>query len=141
MHSLHFHMICFGFLFVSCIFYVPFFVLTVIFMGLSLQPHDTTFIQTQMSKQLILSHRNLRELDSSIIATFSNQDIEYIDISHNRITKLEWMYKFPHLRCLIMDDNRLREAHLEKLQVPLTTITTLTLNKNEVGSLYACTDH
>uniref|UniRef100_A0A1I8N2H8 Leucine Rich repeat protein n=1 Tax=Musca domestica TaxID=7370 RepID=A0A1I8N2H8_MUSDO len=86
-------------------------------------------------KELNLSDRNLRELDTAIIATYG-ECIEHLDLSHNRITRLEWLYQMPNLRCLIMDDNRLRESHFEKLKkVPLPKITTLTLNKNELSDL------
>ncbi|XP_061391884.1 leucine-rich melanocyte differentiation-associated protein-like [Musca vetustissima] len=86
-------------------------------------------------KELNLSHRNLRELDTAIIAAHG-ECIEYLDISHNRVSRLEWLYQMPNLRCLIMDDNRLRENHFEKLKkVSLPKITTLTLNKNELSDL------
>lgn len=82
--------------------------------------------------QLNLSHRNLRSLDSAIIASYGDC-IEYLDLSHNRIKDLMFLYDFPHLKCLIMDDNRLRETHFDRLNRPLTEIHTLMLNKNEVS--------
>ncbi|XP_037827137.1 uncharacterized protein LOC119615131 [Lucilia sericata] len=85
-------------------------------------------------KQLNLSHRNLRCLDSATVASYAHCT-EYLDLSHNRINNLTWLYEFPHLKCLIMDDNRLREAHFEKLQRPLTNLHTLMLNKNELSDL------
>ncbi|XP_065364482.1 leucine-rich melanocyte differentiation-associated protein [Calliphora vicina] len=85
-------------------------------------------------RQLNLSHRNLRSLDSAIITSYAHCT-EYLDLSHNRIHSLSWLYEFPHLKCLIMDDNRLREAHFEKLIRPLTNLHTLMLNKNELSDL------
>uniref|UniRef100_A0A1I8NMZ8 U2A'/phosphoprotein 32 family A C-terminal domain-containing protein n=1 Tax=Stomoxys calcitrans TaxID=35570 RepID=A0A1I8NMZ8_STOCA len=88
-----------------------------------------------MYVKLNLSHRNLLELDTDIIATHGEY-IEYLDVSHNRIARLEWLLQLPQLKCLIMDDNRLREAHFEKLKkMHLPNITTLTLNKNELSDL------
>lgn len=74
----------------------------------------------------------MRSLDTATIASFAHRT-EYLDLSHNRINNITWIYKFPNLKCLIMDDNRLREAHFEKLTQPLTNIHTLMLNKNEVS--------
>ncbi|KAM7363019.1 uncharacterized protein ACRADG_000086 [Cochliomyia hominivorax] len=85
-------------------------------------------------RQLNLSHRNLRSLDAAIITKFA-QTTEYLDLSHNRINNLNFLYKFSYLKCLIMDDNRLREAHFERLTKPLSNIRTLMLNKNELSDL------
>ena len=92
-----------------------------------------TLIKTLVEMQLNLSHRNLRSLDSAIIASYADCT-EYLDVSHNCIRDLMWLYDFPHLKCLIMDDNRLREPHFDRLNRPLTKIHTLMLNKNEVSS-------
>ncbi|XP_075147681.1 leucine-rich melanocyte differentiation-associated protein [Haematobia irritans] len=88
-----------------------------------------------VKRELNLSHRNLRELDPQIIATHG-ECIEHLDVSHNRIRDLKWIADMPHLKSLIMDDNRLREAHFERLKTfSFPTITTLTLNKNEFSDL------
>lgn len=80
----------------------------------------------------MVSIRADRSLDSVIITSYAHST-EYLDLSHNRIHNLSWLYEFPHLKCLIMDDNRLREPHFEKLIQPLTNLHTLMLNKNEVS--------
>lgn len=125
--------ICFPFAVRYLCTYLPFFVFICIFHNLF--SFRQIFICVGGAEmQLNLSHRNLRELDANALIATYGECIEYLDVSHNRITRLDWISQLPDLRCLIMDDNRLRESHFEKLKkVPLPKITTLTLNKNEVS--------
>uniref|UniRef100_A0A1A9VZB4 U2A'/phosphoprotein 32 family A C-terminal domain-containing protein n=1 Tax=Glossina brevipalpis TaxID=37001 RepID=A0A1A9VZB4_9MUSC len=86
-------------------------------------------------KELNLSQRDLKTLDAKIIERYGTH-CEYLDLGYNRFNSIEnWIYEFPHLKCLILDGNYLREAHLQKLKQPLDQLRVLMLNKNDFSDL------
>uniref|UniRef100_A0A1A9ZQ02 U2A'/phosphoprotein 32 family A C-terminal domain-containing protein n=1 Tax=Glossina pallidipes TaxID=7398 RepID=A0A1A9ZQ02_GLOPL len=89
-------------------------------------------------KQLILSQRDLKIVGAKVIERYGSH-CEYLDLGYNRLNSIEnWLYDFPQLKCLILDGNYLREAHLQKLKQPLVRLRVLMLNKNEVKLLIIC---
>uniref|UniRef100_A0A1A9VNV3 U2A'/phosphoprotein 32 family A C-terminal domain-containing protein n=1 Tax=Glossina austeni TaxID=7395 RepID=A0A1A9VNV3_GLOAU len=91
-------------------------------------------------KQLILSQRDLKIVGAKVIERYGRH-CEYLDLGYNRLNSIEnWLYDFPQLKCLILDGNCLREAHLEKLKQPLDRLRVLMLNKNELSDLKTTTD-
>lgn len=57
----------------------------------------------------------------------------YMDLSHNCLKDLSWLGDFEQLRSLVLDSNRLHEAQLRTLNVPMPQLEVLMLNKNEVS--------
>lgn len=57
----------------------------------------------------------------------------YLDLSHNTLKDLSWLPDFEQLRYLVLDNNRLHESQLRTINVPLTQLEVLMLNKNEVS--------
>ncbi|KAL9894036.1 leucine-rich melanocyte differentiation-associated protein [Glossina fuscipes] len=91
-------------------------------------------------KQLILSQRDLKIVGAKVIEHYGRH-CEYLDLGYNRLNCIEkWIYDFPQLKCLILDGNYLREAHLQKLKQPLDRLRVLMLNKNEFSDLKSTTD-
>lgn len=56
-----------------------------------------------------------------------------MDLSHNCLKDLSWLGDFEQLRSLVLDSNRLHEAQLRTLNVPMPQLEVLMLNKNEVS--------
>ncbi|KAH8332393.1 hypothetical protein KR074_002617, partial [Drosophila pseudoananassae] len=80
---------------------------------------------------LILVQNNLRTLPLELVRKHSGH-IELLDLSHNNIKDFSWLAEFEQLRHLVLDSNRMHEAHLRTLTRPLPQLEVLMLNKNEV---------
>ncbi|XP_011187972.2 leucine-rich melanocyte differentiation-associated protein [Zeugodacus cucurbitae] len=86
------------------------------------------------SKELILAHCHYVSLPTELIDAFG-ECAEYLDCSHNRLMNLSHLYEFKNLKYLILDNNRLHEAHFEQLQWALPKVKVLMLNRNELMDL------
>nr|XP_017100896.2 leucine-rich melanocyte differentiation-associated protein [Drosophila bipectinata] len=84
--------------------------------------------------QLILVQNNLRTLPLELVRKHSGHT-ELLDLSHNSIKDLSWLAEFEQLRHLVLDSNRMHEAHLRTLSRPLPQLEVLMLNKNEFSDL------
>ncbi|KAH8313800.1 hypothetical protein KR067_012081, partial [Drosophila pandora] len=83
---------------------------------------------------LILVQNNLKTLPLKLVKKHSGH-IELLDLSHNCIKDLSWLTEFEQLRHLVLDSNRMHEAHLRTLTRPLPQLEVLMLNKNEFSDL------
>ncbi|XP_018783491.1 PREDICTED: leucine-rich repeat-containing protein C10orf11 homolog isoform X1 [Bactrocera latifrons] len=86
------------------------------------------------SKELILAHCQYVSLPTVLIEEFGERT-EYLDCSHNRLMNLTHLYEFNNLKYLILDNNRLHEAHFEQMQWALPKVKVLMLNRNELMDL------
>ncbi|XP_045449279.1 leucine-rich melanocyte differentiation-associated protein-like [Melitaea cinxia] len=90
-----------------------------------LNDHDET-------TKLTLAYERLYELPTTIIERFCDH-VQYLDISHNKITNLDGLVHFKLLTTLIADDNPITEncsfPPMPKLQL-------LWLNRCKIASLY-----
>ncbi|XP_017082844.2 leucine-rich melanocyte differentiation-associated protein isoform X2 [Drosophila eugracilis] len=68
--------------------------------------------------QLILVQQNLRTLPQELVKNHADH-VEQLDLSHNCIKDLSWLAEFEQLRHLVLDSNRMHEAHLRTLTRPL----------------------
>ncbi|XP_016996305.2 leucine-rich melanocyte differentiation-associated protein [Drosophila takahashii] len=84
--------------------------------------------------QLILVQQNLRTLPEELIKIHADH-VEHLDLSHNCLKDLSWLAEFEQLRHLVLDSNRMHEAHLRTLTRPLPQLEILMLNKNEFSDL------
>ncbi|EDW98568.1 leucine-rich melanocyte differentiation-associated protein [Drosophila yakuba] len=84
--------------------------------------------------QLILVQQNLRTLPQELIRKHADY-VEQLDLSHNCLKDLSWLADFEQLRHLVLDSNRMHEAHLRTLTCPLPQLEVLMLNKNEFSDL------
>ncbi|XP_012156611.1 leucine-rich melanocyte differentiation-associated protein [Ceratitis capitata] len=87
-----------------------------------------------LSKELILAHCHYVALPSELIDTYGTCT-EYLDCSHNRLMNLSYLYEFTNLEYLVLDNNRLHEAHFQQLQWSLPKVKLLMLNRNELMDL------
>uniref|UniRef100_A0A0C9RX78 CJ011 protein n=1 Tax=Fopius arisanus TaxID=64838 RepID=A0A0C9RX78_9HYME len=85
-------------------------------------------------KELILAHCHYVSLPAELIEEFGERT-EYLDCSHNRLMNLTHLYEFNNLKYLILDNNRLHEAHFEQMQWALPKVKVLMLNRNELMDL------
>ncbi|XP_043655365.1 leucine-rich melanocyte differentiation-associated protein isoform X2 [Drosophila teissieri] len=85
--------------------------------------------------QLIVVQQNLRTLPQELVEKHADH-VEQLDLSHNCLKDLSWLADFEQLRHLVLDSNRMHEAHLRTLTCPLPQLEVLMLNKNEYLSLH-----
>ncbi|XP_053946615.1 leucine-rich melanocyte differentiation-associated protein [Anastrepha ludens] len=85
-------------------------------------------------RELILAHCHYEAFPPQLIAAFGERT-EYLDCSHNRLMNLSYLYEFTNLKYLILDNNRLHEAHFNQLKTPLPKVKLLMLNRNELMDL------
>ncbi|CAK1543839.1 unnamed protein product [Leptosia nina] len=88
--------------------------------------------EEEESTKLTLAYERLYEIPRTIVEKFCNY-IQYLDISHNKITNLEPLVHFKHLTSLIADDNPVTE---NSFLPPLPRLQLLWLNYCKIGSLY-----
>lgn len=82
--------------------------------------------------QLILVQQNLRSLPRELVQRYGDSTV-HVDLSYNCLKDLSWLGDFEQLRSLVLDSNRLHEAQLRTLNVPMPQLEVLMLNKNEVS--------
>ncbi|XP_036323761.1 leucine-rich melanocyte differentiation-associated protein [Rhagoletis pomonella] len=85
-------------------------------------------------RELLLAHCHYVVLPPELIDVFG-ECTEYLDCSHNRLMNLSYLYEFTNLKYLILDNNRLHEAHFNQLQWSLPKVKLLMLNRNELMDL------
>ncbi|KAH8306116.1 hypothetical protein KR018_001700, partial [Drosophila ironensis] len=84
--------------------------------------------------KLFLVQQNLRVLPKKLVEQYADH-VEELDLSHNCLKNLSWLAEFEQLRHLVLDSNRMHEAHLRTLTQPLPQLEVLMLNKNEFSDL------
>ncbi|XP_016988290.1 leucine-rich melanocyte differentiation-associated protein [Drosophila rhopaloa] len=84
--------------------------------------------------QLILVQQNLRTLSQEVVKNHADY-VDQLDLSYNCLKDLSWLAEFEQLRHLVLDSNRMHEAHLRTLIRPLPQLEVLMLNKNEFSDL------
>ncbi|XP_022123404.2 leucine-rich melanocyte differentiation-associated protein isoform X1 [Pieris rapae] len=89
-------------------------------------------VEDEDSSKLTLAYERLYEIPRTIVEKFSNY-VQYLDISHNKITNLEPLVHFKHLTSLIADDNPVTE---NCFLPPLPKLELLWLNYCKIASLY-----
>ncbi|CAK1579093.1 unnamed protein product [Parnassius mnemosyne] len=87
---------------------------------------------TDDDTRLTLAYENLYEVPRTIVERFSDH-IQYLDISHNKITNLDAVVHFKHLTSLIADANPITE---QCAIPPLPKLQLLWLNHCKISSLY-----
>ncbi|KAH8383583.1 hypothetical protein KR009_009358 [Drosophila setifemur] len=83
---------------------------------------------------MILVQQNLRTLPLELVRKHSDY-VEQLDLSFNCLKDLSWLAEFEQLRHLVLDSNRMHEAHLRTLTQSLPQLEVLMLNKNEFSDL------
>ncbi|XP_037943638.1 leucine-rich melanocyte differentiation-associated protein-like [Teleopsis dalmanni] len=92
-------------------------------------------IYNEATKELNLTQQHLEAVPTDVINGYGGCT-EYLDLSRNRISKLDWIYRFDRLKVLILDSNRLHEGHFRQLKKPMESLRVLILNKNDFSDLH-----
>ncbi|XP_050677775.1 leucine-rich melanocyte differentiation-associated protein-like isoform X1 [Leptidea sinapis] len=93
---------------------------------------DVTNNDDEEPTKLTLAYERLNEIPRTIVEKFSNY-IQYLDISHNKITNLDPIVHFKHLTSLIADDNLINE---NCILPPMPKLQLIWLNYCKIASLY-----
>ncbi|CAG4946081.1 unnamed protein product [Colias eurytheme] len=93
---------------------------------------DDGSAEEEETTKLTLAYERLYEVPRTIVEKFSNY-IQYLDISHNKITNLDPLVHFKHLTSLIADDNPITDT---SFLPPLPKLQLLWLNYCKIASLY-----
>ncbi|KAH8284152.1 hypothetical protein KR054_011267, partial [Drosophila jambulina] len=90
--------------------------------------------KVNLFSKLILVQQNLRSLPEELVKRHADH-VEQLDLSYNILKDLSWLAEFEQLRHLVLDSNRMHEAHLRTLTRPMPQVEVLMLNKNEFSDL------
>ncbi|XP_041968491.1 leucine-rich melanocyte differentiation-associated protein-like [Aricia agestis] len=93
---------------------------------------ESTDDNTEEPTKLTLAYEKLYEIPKAVVTRFSNH-IQYLDISHNKITNLDALVHFIHLTSLIADDNPITE---NCCLPPMPKLEILWLNRCKIASIY-----